>query len=50
MFVHVIFARFGPQNGVFGRNGTEREKRRDWLAERIGFELVVAFRQTIAPH
>ena len=39
MFVHVIFARFGPQNGVFGRNRTEREKRRDWLAERIRFEL-----------
>ena len=27
-----------------------REKRRDWLAERIGFELMVAFRRTIAPY
>jgi hypothetical protein len=48
MFVHAIFARFGPQNRVFGQNATEREKRRDWLAEEIGFELVVAFRRTIA--
>ena len=30
------------------QNATEREKRRDWLAEKIGFELVVAFRRTIA--
>ena len=29
MFVHATFARFGPHNGVFGRNGTEREKKRD---------------------
>jgi hypothetical protein len=48
MFVHAIFARFGRQNRVFGQNATEREKRRDWLAEKIGFELVVAFRRTIA--
>jgi hypothetical protein len=48
MFVHAIFARFGRQNRVFGRNGTEREKRRDWLAERIGFELAVAFRHSFA--
>jgi hypothetical protein len=39
MFVHAIFARSGRQNRVFGQNATEREKRRDWLAERIGFEL-----------
>jgi hypothetical protein len=46
MFVHAIFARFGRQNRVFGQDATEREKRRDWLAEKIGFELVVAFRCT----
>jgi hypothetical protein len=33
---------------LFKRNATEREKRLDWLAERIGFELVVAFRRTMA--
>ena len=44
MFVHAIFAHFGRQNRLFGQNATEREKRRDWLAEKIGFELVVAFR------
>jgi hypothetical protein len=45
MFVHAIFARFGRQNRVFGQNATEREKRRDWLAEKIGFERAVAFLQ-----
>jgi hypothetical protein len=44
----VIFARFRPQNRDFGQNATEREKTQDWLAEKIGFKLVVAFRQTIA--
>ena len=45
MFAQVIFARFGRQNRVFGQNATEREKRRDWLAEKIGFELAVEFPQ-----
>jgi hypothetical protein len=48
MFVQAIFAHFGPPNPLFEQNATEREKRRDWLAEKIGFELVVAFRRTIA--
>ena len=39
MFVHAIFAHFGRQNRLFGQNATEREKKRDWLSERIGFEL-----------
>jgi hypothetical protein len=47
-FVHAIFARFGRQNRLFEQNTTERENRLDWLAEKIGFELVVAFRRTIA--
>ena len=34
----------------FWQNATEREKRRDRAAERIGFELMVAFRRTIAPY
>ena len=42
MFVHAIFARFGRQNRVFGQNATEREKWRDWLAEKIGFEALNA--------
>src|ERR1700694_5344435 len=50
MSVHAIFARFGRQNRVCGQNATEREKRRDWLAEKIGFEPMVAFRRTIAPY
>jgi hypothetical protein len=41
-------ARFGRQNRLSEHNATEREKRRDWLAEKIGFELVVEFRRTIA--
>ena len=49
MFVHAIFARFGPQNRLSEQNATEREERRDWLAEKIGFELVVAFRQRFGP-
>jgi hypothetical protein len=36
------------QSRLFEQNATEREKERDWLAERIGFELVIAFRRTIA--
>jgi hypothetical protein len=28
---------------LFKRNATEREKRLDWLAERIGFEPAVEF-------
>src|ERR1700730_13657334 len=39
MFVHAIFAHRGWQNRLFGQNATEREKKRDWLSERIGFEL-----------
>ena len=50
MFVHAIFAPSRRQNRVFGQNATEREKRRDWMAEKIGFELVVAFCRTIAPY
>src|ERR1700692_4592444 len=45
MFVHAIFAHFGPQNRLFGQNATRREKRRDWLAEKIEFERAVAFPQ-----
>ena len=45
MFVHAIFARFGRQSRVFEQNATEREKRRDWLAVKIGFELAVEFPQ-----
>ena len=41
-------ARFGRQNRLFEQNAIEGEKTQDWLAERIGFELVVAFRRTIA--
>jgi hypothetical protein len=36
------------QNRLFEQRATEREKRRDWVAEKIGFELVVAFRWTFA--
>jgi hypothetical protein len=39
---------FGRQNQLFEQNATEREKTQDWLAEKIGSELVVAFRRTIA--
>jgi hypothetical protein len=46
MLVSAIFARFGRQNRLFEQNATKREKTQDWLAERIGFELVVAFRWT----
>jgi hypothetical protein len=45
MFVHAIFARFGRQNRVFGQNATEREKKPDWMAEKVGFERAVAFPQ-----
>ena len=48
MFVSTVFARFGRRNRLFVQNATKREKKRDWLAERIGFELVVAFLRTIA--
>jgi hypothetical protein len=48
MLVSAIFARFGRQNRLFGHNATEREKGRDWLAEKIGFELVVAFSNTLS--
>jgi hypothetical protein len=48
MLVSTVFARFGRQNRLFVQNATKREKKRDWLAERIGFELVVAFLRTIA--
>ena len=34
----------------FEQNATERQKRRDWLAEKIGFELMVAFSRTIVPY
>jgi hypothetical protein len=40
-----IFARFGWENRLSEQNATEREKRRDWLAERIGFELTVEFHE-----
>src|SRR5580700_11187837 len=48
MLASAIFARFGRQNRLFKRNATEREKGRDCVAAEIGFELVVAFRRTIA--
>jgi len=38
-FLQAIFAHLGRQNQLFEQNATEREKWRDWLAERIGFEL-----------
>jgi hypothetical protein len=41
---------FGPQNRLFEQNATEREKRRDWLAERIGFELTVEFHKKFRVH
>ena len=43
MFVQAIFAHFGLQNRLFEQNATERQKRRDWLAEKIGFELGLRF-------
>ena len=45
MFAQVIVARFGRENRLSEQNATERPKTGDWLAERIGFELVVAFRR-----
>ena len=45
MFAQVSFARFGRQNRFSGQNATGREKRRDWLAERVGFEPTVEFPQ-----
>jgi hypothetical protein len=33
-----------------GRNATEREKKQDWLAERIGFELTVEFHEKFRVH
>jgi hypothetical protein len=46
MFAQVVCARFGRQNQLFEQNAIDREKKQDWLAERIGFELMVAFRRT----
>ena len=48
MFAQGIFARSGRQNRVFRQNSTVRGKSKDWLAEKIGFELLVAFRRMIA--
>jgi hypothetical protein len=50
MLVSAIFARFGRQNRLFEQNATKREKTQDWLAERTGFELAVAFPNTLSRH
>jgi hypothetical protein len=44
------FGPFGPQNRLLGTKGTNREKRPDWLAERVRFELAVPFGRFDRPH
>jgi hypothetical protein len=41
----ILFGHFGPQNRHLGPKGTKRAKRRDWLAERMRFELKGPFCQ-----
>jgi hypothetical protein len=41
--VRATFARYGRQNRSFEGITTEKEKRQDWMAARVGFELMVEF-------
>ena len=45
ILVRVAFARYGRQNRSFEENATQREKRQDCMAERVGFEPTVEFPQ-----